>query len=148
VLPYSGRPYPAVAEIVPSRTSVKDALGPDLKVVRGWRSLGQSLNVCLVARPPQLAASFVSAGGRYVVNIFWVTLCSFLGAKPEVGMNRELMAKQLAQAALASRADIVRYLEKARRDGKLGEVISWRSRLKKIDRRIAQYGLERYATRP
>jgi hypothetical protein len=63
-------------------------------------------------------------------------------------MDRQLMAKQLAQAALASRADIVRYLEEARRDGKLSDVISWQSRLKKIDRRIAQYGLEGYAKGP
>jgi hypothetical protein len=63
-------------------------------------------------------------------------------------MDRELMAKQLAQATLASRADAARYLEEARRDGKLRDVISWQSRLKKIDRRIAQYGLERYAQRP
>jgi hypothetical protein len=63
-------------------------------------------------------------------------------------MDRQLMAKQLAQAALASRADIVRYLDEARRDGKLRDVISWQSRLKKIDRRIAQYDLNRYAKRP
>jgi hypothetical protein len=63
-------------------------------------------------------------------------------------MDRELMATQLAQAALAARADVVRYLEEARRDGNLEGVISWQSRLKKIDRRIAQYGLQRYATRP
>jgi hypothetical protein len=60
-------------------------------------------------------------------------------------MDRALMAKQLAQATLASRADVVRYLEQAREDGKLHEVISWQSRLKQLDRRIAQYGLERYA---
>jgi hypothetical protein len=60
-------------------------------------------------------------------------------------MDRALMAKQLAQAALASRADVVRYLEQARRDGKLREAISWQFRLKKLDRRIAQYGLERFA---
>jgi hypothetical protein len=63
----------------------------------------------------------------------------------EASMDRALMAKQLAQAALASRADVVRYLEQARRDGKLREAISWQSRLKKLDRRIAQYGLERFA---
>lgn len=62
-------------------------------------------------------------------------------------MDWQLMAKQLAQAALASRADIVRHLEKARRNGKLRDVILWQSRLKKIDRRIAQYGLERHAPR-
>ena len=60
-------------------------------------------------------------------------------------MDRALMAKQLAQATLASRADVVRYLEEARRDGKLREVISWQSRLEKLDRHIAKHGLERFA---
>jgi hypothetical protein len=59
-------------------------------------------------------------------------------------MDRALMAKQLAPT-LASRADVVRYLEQARRDGKLRDVILWQSRLNKLDRRIAQYGLERFA---
>jgi hypothetical protein len=63
-------------------------------------------------------------------------------------MDRALIAKQLAQATLASRADVARYLNEARRDGKLRDVILWRSRLKKLDRRIAQYGLERFAERP
>jgi hypothetical protein len=58
------------------------------------------------------------------------------------------MAKQLAQATLAARADVARYLDEARLAGKLRDVLSWQSRLKKIDQRIAQYGLERYATRP
>jgi hypothetical protein len=62
-------------------------------------------------------------------------------------MDRALMAKRLAQATLASRADVARYLEQARRDGKLREVVSWQTRLKDIDHRIAQYGLERYAER-
>jgi hypothetical protein len=63
-------------------------------------------------------------------------------------MDRALMAKRLAQATLASRADVERYLEQARRDGKLREVFSWQSRLRELDHRIAQYGLERYAERP
>jgi hypothetical protein len=62
-------------------------------------------------------------------------------------MDRALMARRLAQATLASRADVVRYLEQARRDGKLREVLSWQFRLKKLEHRIAQYGLERYAER-
>jgi hypothetical protein len=63
-------------------------------------------------------------------------------------MDRALMARQLAQATLAARADAARYLDEARRDGKLRDVLSWQSRLKKIDQRIARYGLEQYATRP
>ena len=62
-------------------------------------------------------------------------------------MDRALMAKRLAQATLASRADVARYLEQARRDGKLREAVSWQTRLKDLDHRIAQYGLERYAER-
>jgi hypothetical protein len=58
------------------------------------------------------------------------------------------MAKQFAQATPASRADVARYLKKARGDGNLRDVILWQSRFKKLDRRIAQYGLQRYAERP
>jgi hypothetical protein len=63
-------------------------------------------------------------------------------------MDRALIAKQLAQATLATRTDVARYLNEARRDEKLRDVILLRSRLKKLDRRIAQYGLERFAERP
>jgi hypothetical protein len=43
---------------------------------------------------------------------------------------------------------VARYLKTARGDGNLRDVILWQSRLKKLDRRIAQYGLQRYAERP
>jgi len=60
-------------------------------------------------------------------------------------MDRALMARRLAQATLASRADVARYLEEARRSGKLREVCSWQARLRDLDHRIARYGLQRYA---
>jgi hypothetical protein len=56
-------------------------------------------------------------------------------------MNIDLVRELLARAAQASRADAVRNAEEARREGKLQAILTWRSRLRKIDKRIAQYGL-------
>jgi hypothetical protein len=59
-------------------------------------------------------------------------------------MNVDLVRELLNRAALASRADAARKAAEARREGKLQEISAWRARLRKIDRRIAQYGLDRY----
>lgn len=63
-------------------------------------------------------------------------------------MNVDLVRELLARAAVASRADAARNAAEARRDGKLREIMAWRFRLQKIDKRIAQYGLDRYAPSP
>jgi hypothetical protein len=63
-------------------------------------------------------------------------------------MDWELMGTRLAQTILASRDDVVRYVDEAQRNGKRRQAASWRSRLRKLDQRIALYGLDRYAPRP
>lgn len=59
-------------------------------------------------------------------------------------MNVNLVRELLARAAVA---DAARNAAEARREGKLRENITWRTRLQKIDRRIARYGSERSRAR-
>jgi len=56
-------------------------------------------------------------------------------------MDLFLVRDILARTALASRAEAARNAAEARREGKLREAITWRTRLQKIDRRIVRYGL-------
>lgn len=60
-------------------------------------------------------------------------------------MNVEFVRELLARAAVASLADANRNETEARQRGQLHEIVAWRTRLQKIDRRIARYGLDRYA---
>ena len=59
-------------------------------------------------------------------------------------MSMEFVRELLARAAAASRADANRNETEARQQAHLHEIVGWRSRLRKIDRRIARYGLDRY----
>ena len=63
-------------------------------------------------------------------------------------MDMDLMRRQIAESTLRSRAEIVRYLEEAEQDGKRKDARSWKSILRKIDKQIAMYGLDRYAAKP
>lgn len=58
-------------------------------------------------------------------------------------MNIELVRQLLARAAKASSDEVGRQAAEALRAGKPQEITAWRARLRKIDRRIAQYGLDR-----
>ena len=60
-------------------------------------------------------------------------------------MDMDLMRRQIAESTLSSRAEIVRYIEEAEQDGKRKGARSWKSALRKIDKQIAMYGLDRYA---
>ena len=60
-------------------------------------------------------------------------------------MDMDLMRRQIAESTLRSRAEIVRYIEEAEQDGKRKDARSWKSALRKIDKQIAMYGLDRYA---
>jgi hypothetical protein len=62
-------------------------------------------------------------------------------------MNIDLVRELLARAAQMSRADAARNAEEALREGRLQAMLTWRSRLRKIDKRIAQYGLKPYLPR-
>lgn len=51
----------------------------------------------------------------------------------------------LARSALRSREEIIRYMNEALANGKKREAISWRANLRKVEKQIALYGLDRYA---
>lgn len=61
-------------------------------------------------------------------------------------MDMNLMRRQIAESILRSRTEIVRYLEEAEQAGKRKEARSWKSALRKIDKQIETYRLDRYAT--
>lgn len=48
---------------------------------------------------------------------------------------------------LARRAEAIKYLEEARASGSKKEIRGWEAHLRKMDKMISQYGLERYAHR-
>jgi hypothetical protein len=54
---------------------------------------------------------------------------------------------QLAEAILKSRSELRGYMEEAIAMGKKREANSWKARIREIDKQIAQYGLDRYASR-
>lgn len=59
------------------------------------------------------------------------------------------MAVTLAHAMLRNRDEIRRFLEEARVAGSKKDIRSWEGRLRKTERLVAEYGLERYeASRP
>jgi hypothetical protein len=57
----------------------------------------------------------------------------------------DLMRKQLAQAELAARDYAARSAAEARAQGRKREAISWEARMRRSEKAIALYGLERYA---
>jgi hypothetical protein len=70
------------------------------------------------------------------------------GKRGNAGMDIKLVRELLARAIVASRAEISRYSDEARSKGMSKEVSAWRSRLRKIDRHVEQYGLDRYTRQP
>ena len=57
-------------------------------------------------------------------------------------MNIDLVHHLLVRTAIASREDAARNASEALRRGNLKEIVAWRSRLLKIEKRIARFRLD------
>lgn len=60
-------------------------------------------------------------------------------------MDFELVRRQLARVELTTRDQVIRFAAEAREQGRKREAISWESRLRKLNKQIEQYGIERYS---
>lgn len=61
--------------------------------------------------------------------------------------RRSAMARDMALAALRTRDAVKGYIAEADAAGKKRDALRWRSQLKKVEKLIAMYGLDRYAPR-
>ncbi len=61
--------------------------------------------------------------------------------------ERERLAEQVGMAVLRMRSDAQRFLGEAQSAGDAKMARKWTSELRKLDARIAKYGLSRYADR-